>query len=162
MSIELDPAPARITQFSLLERALPSPETLSTLTARLSALVGESRVGSAVLLDTHRPDAFAMTRYAPVRCRCYEVLKVRQVLKVLVLTVLVLLVLRCWCQWCAGASAAAGAAGDTRERRARAAGVCRGAAARHAAGRGRAGGRAVAELGWLVGSVEGRGQWAEG
>ena len=43
VTIELDPAPARITQFSLLERALPSPETLSTLTARLSALVGETR-----------------------------------------------------------------------------------------------------------------------
>jgi len=65
VAIELDPAPARITQFSLLERALPSPETLSTLTARLSALVGESRVGSAVLLDSHRPDAFEMRRYAP-------------------------------------------------------------------------------------------------
>jgi protein ImuB len=65
VSIELDPAPARITQFSLLERALPSPETLSTLTARLSALVGESRIGSPVLLDSHRPDSFAMTRFAP-------------------------------------------------------------------------------------------------
>jgi hypothetical protein len=65
VSIELDPAPARITQFSLLERALPSPETLSTLTARLSALVGESRIGSAVLVDTHRPGAFAMGRYMP-------------------------------------------------------------------------------------------------
>ena len=56
--IELDPAPARITQFSLLERALPSPETLSTLTARLSALVGEARFGSPVL-----------ARYAPARMR---------------------------------------------------------------------------------------------
>ena len=65
VSIELDPAPARITQFSLLARAVPSPETLSTLTARLSALVGESRVGSAVLQESHRPDAFAMTRFAP-------------------------------------------------------------------------------------------------
>jgi protein ImuB len=68
VSIELDPAPARITQFSLLERALPSPETLSTLTARLSALVGESRVGSAALLDTHRPDAFAMGRFELDSC----------------------------------------------------------------------------------------------
>jgi protein ImuB len=67
VSIELDPAPARITQFSLLARARPSPETLSTLTARLSALVGASRVGSAALLDTHQPGAFEMTRYAPER-----------------------------------------------------------------------------------------------
>lgn len=65
ISIELDPAPSRITQFSLLQRALPSPETLSTLTARLSALVGEARVGSPVLLDSHAPDAFVLGRYAP-------------------------------------------------------------------------------------------------
>jgi protein ImuB len=65
VSIELDPAPARIMRFSLFDRALPSPETLATLTARLSALVGESRVGSAALVDSHAPDAFAMTRYAP-------------------------------------------------------------------------------------------------
>ena len=57
VAIEVDPAPARITQFSLLERALPSPETLSTLTARLSALVGESRVGAPALVDTHRLSA---------------------------------------------------------------------------------------------------------
>jgi protein ImuB len=65
MTIELDPAPSRITQFSLLERALPSPEALSTLTARLSALVGASRVGSPALVDSHRPDAFVMKRYMP-------------------------------------------------------------------------------------------------
>jgi protein ImuB len=65
VTIELDPAPARITQFSLLQRALPSPEAISTLTARLSALLGESRVGSPVIVDSHAPDAFAMTRYAP-------------------------------------------------------------------------------------------------
>jgi protein ImuB len=63
VTVEVDPAPARITQFSLLERALPSPETLSTLIARLSALAGETRCGAAVLLDTHQPGAFAMTRF---------------------------------------------------------------------------------------------------
>jgi len=67
VAIELDPAPARITQFSLLQRALPSPETVSTLTARLSALVGESRVGSAALVDSHQPDAFVMERFVPDR-----------------------------------------------------------------------------------------------
>jgi protein ImuB len=65
VGLELDPAPARITQFSLLQRALPSPETLATLAARLSALVGESRVGSPALVDSHRADAFAMKKYAP-------------------------------------------------------------------------------------------------
>ncbi len=65
VTIEVDPAPSRIVQFSLLERATPSPETLATLTARLHALVGEDRCGSPVLLDSHRPDAFELARFSP-------------------------------------------------------------------------------------------------
>lgn len=65
VTIEIDPAPARIIQYSLLERAVPSVETLATLTARLGALVGETRCGSPALLDTHRPDGFAMRPFAP-------------------------------------------------------------------------------------------------
>jgi protein ImuB len=65
VTIEIDPAPARIVQYSLLERAMPSPETLATLTARLGALVGEARIGSPALLDTWRPDAFAMRPFDP-------------------------------------------------------------------------------------------------
>jgi protein ImuB len=60
VTIELDPAPGRVVQFSLLERAVPSPETMATLMARLGALVGESRCGSPALPDTHTPDAFVM------------------------------------------------------------------------------------------------------
>lgn len=65
VTVEVDPAPGRIVQFSLLERATPSPETIATLTARLSALVGEDRCGSPVLLDSHRPDAFELQRFGP-------------------------------------------------------------------------------------------------
>jgi protein ImuB len=65
VTIEIDPAPARIVQYSLLERAMPSPETLATLNARLGALVGETRCGSPVLADSWRPDDFAMRRFAP-------------------------------------------------------------------------------------------------
>ncbi len=65
VTLELDPAPARIIQYSLLERALPSVETVATLTARLTALVGEGRSGSPALLETHRPDGFEMRRFAP-------------------------------------------------------------------------------------------------
>ena len=65
VTIEVDPAPGRVLQYSLLERARPSPETLATLTARLSALVGESRCGQARLLDSYGPDAFEMRRFAP-------------------------------------------------------------------------------------------------
>ena len=60
VTIEADPAPARIVQYSLLERAVPSAETLATLNARLAALVGADRCGSPALVDTHRPDAFDM------------------------------------------------------------------------------------------------------
>lgn len=65
VTIEVDPAPARVVQYSLLDRAMPSPETLATLTARLGALIGDSRIGSPALLDTWRPDAFEMRRFAP-------------------------------------------------------------------------------------------------
>ena len=63
VTIEIDPAPGRVIQYSLLERALPSAETVATLTARLGALVGETRCGSPVLLDTHRPDGFEMRAF---------------------------------------------------------------------------------------------------
>lgn len=65
VSIEVDPAPSRIVQYSLLDRAVPSPETLATLNARLGALVGESRCGAPSLLDTHRPDGWALARFSP-------------------------------------------------------------------------------------------------
>jgi hypothetical protein len=65
VAVEIDPAPGRVVQFSLLERARPSAETLATLTARLSALVGESRIGAAFVIDSHQPDAFVMGRFAP-------------------------------------------------------------------------------------------------
>ena len=65
VAIEIDPAPGRVLQYSLLERALPSAETIATLMARLGALVGESRCGAPALLDSYRPDAFALERFAP-------------------------------------------------------------------------------------------------
>jgi protein ImuB len=63
--VAVDPTPGRIVQFSLLTRALPSPERLSTLMARLSALMGEDRCGSPVPADTWQPGAFAMKPFAP-------------------------------------------------------------------------------------------------
>jgi protein ImuB len=64
VAVRVEPTPGRVLQFSLLERALPAPEQLSTLLARLSALMGQGRCGSARLLDTHRPGAFAMAAFA--------------------------------------------------------------------------------------------------
>jgi protein ImuB len=64
--VAVDPTPARIVQFSLLTRPLPSPEQLSTLTARLQALMGETRCGSPALVDSWKPGAFEMAPFAPV------------------------------------------------------------------------------------------------
>ena len=69
VTIEIDPAPGRVIQYSLLERAVPSAETVATLTARLGALVGETRCGSPALLDTHRPDGFEMRALRVLRPR---------------------------------------------------------------------------------------------
>jgi protein ImuB len=60
VAVRVDTARARVTQFSLLGRALPFPEQVAPLVARLAALVGERRVGAPALVDTYRPGAFAM------------------------------------------------------------------------------------------------------
>jgi protein ImuB len=60
IELRADVAPGRIVQGSLLARSLPLPEDIATLTARLGALVGESRVGSPVLVDTFNQRSLAM------------------------------------------------------------------------------------------------------
>jgi protein ImuB len=56
----IEPTPAKVLQWTLLERAQPAPEQVTTLTARLTALMGAGHVGSPVLVDTWRPGAFEM------------------------------------------------------------------------------------------------------
>ena len=63
--VAADPTPARVLQFSLLARPLPSPEKLSTLMARLSALMGEDRCGSPVVVDSWKPGIFGMKGFNP-------------------------------------------------------------------------------------------------
>jgi protein ImuB len=66
VEVAVDPTPGRIVQYSLLTRALPTPERLSTLMARLHALMGETRCGSPALVDSWKPGAFEMRPFAPV------------------------------------------------------------------------------------------------
>jgi hypothetical protein len=65
VTVAVDPTPGRVVQFSLLTRPLPSPEQLSTLAARLAALMGEGTCGSPELVDSWRPGACAMKPFAP-------------------------------------------------------------------------------------------------
>ena len=60
----IEPTPGRVLQWTLLERAQPAPEQVSTLIARLSALMGENHVGSPSLPDSWKPGAFEMNAFA--------------------------------------------------------------------------------------------------
>ena len=53
VTLELDVAPGLIVQGTLLTRARPSPDDLATLTSRLCALMGDTRVGAPALVETH-------------------------------------------------------------------------------------------------------------
>ena len=64
VDVRIEPTPGRVLQYSLLERAQPAPEQMSTLLARLGALMGQDRCGSPVLPDTWRPGAFTMAPFA--------------------------------------------------------------------------------------------------
>jgi protein ImuB len=59
----IEPTPAKVLQWTLLERAQPAIEQVSTLIARLTALMGHGHVGSAVLVDTWKPGAFEMSDF---------------------------------------------------------------------------------------------------
>src|SRR6185436_10428592 len=59
----IEPTPAKVLQWTLLERAQPAVEQVSTLIARLAALMGESHVGSPAIVDPWKPGAFEMREF---------------------------------------------------------------------------------------------------
>jgi protein ImuB len=64
VTVAIDPTPGRVLQHTLFTRAHPTPEQLSTLLARLGALMGQDRVGTAAIVDSYRPGVFAMKPFA--------------------------------------------------------------------------------------------------
>lgn len=65
VTVAVDVVPGRIVQGSLLDRALPAPEAIATLTARLRALMGEARVGAPLLTDTHNDRETGLQMFGP-------------------------------------------------------------------------------------------------
>jgi protein ImuB len=74
----IEPTPGRVLQWTLLERAQPAPEQVSTLVARLSALMGDTHVGSPRLQDTWKPGAFEMAAFQVLECSSAEVLECKE------------------------------------------------------------------------------------
>ena len=64
VTIVIDPTPGRVAQHTLYTRTQPTPEQLSTLLARLGALMGQDRFGAPAAVDTERPGAFAMVPFS--------------------------------------------------------------------------------------------------
>ena len=64
VQVVIDPTPARVVQHTFFARPHPTPEQLSTLLARLNALMGSDRVGAAATVDSYRPGAFEMKPFA--------------------------------------------------------------------------------------------------
>ncbi len=63
VALSCDPVKPRVLQHGLFVPLAPAPDKLELTLARLTKLVGEQNVGSPVLLDTHRPDAFNLKRF---------------------------------------------------------------------------------------------------
>ena len=63
--LSADPARPRALQSGLFQPVFPEPEKLELTLARIAGIVGEGRVGSVELLDTHREGAFVVRHFAP-------------------------------------------------------------------------------------------------
>jgi protein ImuB len=64
ITIKCEPVKPRVLQSGLFIPLAPEPEKLELTLTRLAKLVGADNVGALELLDTHRPDAFRVKRFA--------------------------------------------------------------------------------------------------
>jgi len=60
-----EPVRPRAAQNGLFLPPSPEPEKLELTLARIAGIVGEDKVGSLQLLNTHRPEGFRMQRFEP-------------------------------------------------------------------------------------------------
>ena len=64
VALSAEPIKPAGEQFGLFETTLRNPHQLSETLARLAALLGGDRIGTPVLEETHRPDAFRIQAFA--------------------------------------------------------------------------------------------------
>jgi protein ImuB len=64
VAVTIEPTPGRVVQHSLFRRARPKPEQLSTLLARLGALMGQDRIGMPATVESFRPGAFDVVPFS--------------------------------------------------------------------------------------------------
>jgi protein ImuB len=64
VALSAEPIKSADEQFGLFETALRNPHQLLETLARLTALLGGDRIGTPVLEETHRPDAFRMQPFS--------------------------------------------------------------------------------------------------
>jgi protein ImuB len=62
-AMEVNPVKPRAAQNGLFVPIAPEPVKLELTIARIRSLVGEGRIGSPELIDTHRPGAFRMVKF---------------------------------------------------------------------------------------------------
>jgi protein ImuB len=64
VALSAEPIKPAGEQFGLFQTTLRNPHQLSETLARLTALLGADRIGTPVLEETHRPDAFRMEPFS--------------------------------------------------------------------------------------------------
>ena len=65
VAVSARPVRARVGQGGLWQPPAPALRDLGAVLVRLAELVGPDNVGSPALLDSHRPDAYALLAFAP-------------------------------------------------------------------------------------------------
>lgn len=65
LRLDADAAQPQIAQRGLFQSQFPDPDRLDLLLARLRSIAGEHNVGSAVLANSHREDAYLLEAFRP-------------------------------------------------------------------------------------------------